>query len=120
MLFVADAVSVLARGHTHVFFKYERKGGDGIKTQHIGNSKKGNVFPNQSFCLVDFKAQVRLIDSCARLFTEKGAKLGRTVVQLVAQILQTESAVYLRAQNPHDFVLQFSRIGNFGNEKYFI
>ena len=103
-----------------MFFKHESEGRNGIETEQICDLGKRFVFTDQLFRFVNLQFKVRLIDAFARLFTEEGTKPRRAVVQFVTQIRKGEFAIYLRAQNTHDLVLQFRGIGDLGYEKFLL
>ena len=71
---------VFARGHTDVFFKYRVKRGSRVETERVRDFRKGDLLSDKLFRLVKFEFQIGLIDRHTRLFTEKCAKLRRSVM----------------------------------------
>ena len=88
-----DARLVFSRRHAHVFFKDVIEMGEGIETQFSRDLRKRIFLSDEFFRFVDFEFQIGLIDAHARLFPKECAKVGLSVMEGGAKIVQLETVV---------------------------
>ena len=96
---------VFARGHARVLFEYVVEMRQRIETELVRYFRKRPLLPNQLFRLVRFQFQIRLVNAHSRLFTEKGTKMGLSVMQFHTQFVQRKIPVHPFREHTHDLVL---------------
>ena len=88
-----DARFIFPGRHARILFEYVVEMGEGIETQFSRDLRKRIFLSDEFFRFVDFEFQIGLIDAHARLFPKECAKVGLSVMEGGAKIVQLETVV---------------------------